>query len=33
MGGLAPEAFKDKNLNKTFDPAAVSGYVAVSKIN
>jgi hypothetical protein len=24
-GQLAPEAFKDKDLNKTFDPQAVSG--------
>jgi hypothetical protein len=26
-GGLAPEAFKDKNLDSTADPDAVSGYI------
>jgi hypothetical protein len=26
-GALAPEAFKDKNLDTTADPDAVSGYV------
>jgi hypothetical protein len=25
-GQLVPEAFKDANLNTTFDPEAVSGY-------
>jgi hypothetical protein len=33
MGALAPEAFKDKNLNKTFDPDAISGYVDNSQMN
>lgn len=26
MGSTAPEAFKDKNLNTTADPDAVSGH-------
>jgi hypothetical protein len=30
VGGLAPEAFKDKNLDTTPDPAAVSGYASNS---
>ena len=33
MGSLAPEAFKDVNLNTTPDPEAISGYVSVSYTN
>ena len=28
-GGLAPEAFKDKNLDTIADPDAVSGYISI----
>jgi hypothetical protein len=31
VGEPAPEAFKDKNLDKTPDPDAVSGYVELSE--
>jgi hypothetical protein len=30
VGSLAPEAFKDLNLDTTADPDAVSGYVSIS---
>jgi hypothetical protein len=33
VGALAPEAFKDQDLNTTFDPDAVSGYILATNLN